>query len=180
MGLLKSEKMRHLGLPWKFFFHGASVPQSFPDIYIYLGSKTNSGPKTQRKNFSPDFFFRKNLVIPIPWHLVIWVNQEQEILWVSRVPKATLTSFIFVVAFDEICNNESKNLWWRNIIYYATFNSWIAQLAEKRKLKKTIQQYVGKIFGPLPVTFLISPRTNNVASCQASRVIEIPTNILAI
>ena len=44
----------------EFFFHGASVPHSFPDIYIYLGSKTNSGPKTQWKNFSPAFFQKKS------------------------------------------------------------------------------------------------------------------------
>ena len=35
-------------------------------------------------------------------------------------------------------SNKSQTLWWRNIIYYATFNSWIAQFTEKSKLKKRL------------------------------------------
>ena len=61
------------------------------------------GPKTQWKFFTR--YFRKNL--KILKNLVIWVNQEQEILWVSQYSKVDISAnypklAFSLVAYDEV------------------------------------------------------------------------------
>ena len=69
---LKVAKMRYLGLPWTIF-HGVFVPHLFPDIYIYLGSHRWIMGQNPMKIFD-QIFFRKKLLVWIPWHLVFYIQ----------------------------------------------------------------------------------------------------------
>ena len=77
----KVAKMRHLGLPWKFFY-GAFVPHLFPDIYIYLGSHRWIMGQNPMKIFDQIFFRKKTFSLnPVTPSLLHTVGGVEDWRW---------------------------------------------------------------------------------------------------